>query len=81
MRLVRFKAAGATGSGGLDPSHVGEGAGTRSGAPGSGPPPTIAAIGLDDRDPAAEAGTPRPDEPDVSRTPRPARSDPSRTPW
>ena len=81
MRLVRFKAAGTIRSGMLDPSHVVEGAGPRSDAPSSCPPPTIAAIGLDDRDPAAEAGTPGPDEPDVSRTPRPALSEPSGRPW
>src|SRR5437016_2579525 len=61
------EAAGTIRSGMLDPSHVAEGAGPRSDAPGSCPPSTIAAIGLDDRD--------------VSRKPRPALSEPSRRPW
>jgi 2-keto-4-pentenoate hydratase/2-oxohepta-3-ene-1,7-dioic acid hydratase in catechol pathway len=96
MRIVRFKAAGTIRQGVLDSSHPVEGADTRAGTsargrrrftlgprgcPAPGRPATIVAIGLNDRDHAAEVGTPLPDEPDVSRKPRPALSDPSRRPW
>ena len=85
MRVVRFEAAGTIRYGVFDPSHPGEGAGTRAGTfargrrrftPGRGGlpapvrPAPIVAIGLNDRDHAAEVGTPHPDEPDVSRKPR-----------
>ena len=87
MRTMRFTAAGTIRQGVLDPSHPVEGADTRRSALGRRGgsaqvrPSTIVAIGLNERDHAAEGGTPLPDEPDVSRKPRPAPSDPSRTPW
>jgi 2-keto-4-pentenoate hydratase/2-oxohepta-3-ene-1,7-dioic acid hydratase in catechol pathway len=96
MRIVRFEAAGTIRYGVLDPSHPVEGADTRGGTftrgrrrftlgrgglPAPVRPATIVAIGLNDRDHAAEVGTPLPDEPDVSRKPRPALSDPPGTPW
>ena len=87
MRILRFTAAGTIRYGVLDPSHAVEGADTRRftlgrrGGPAQVRPSTIVAIGLNERDHAAEVGTPLPDELDISRKPRPAPSDPSRTLW
>ena len=91
MRIVRFRAAAEIRDGALDPSHAVEGAGatfargqrrftlSRGELPAPVPPTGIVAIGLSDRDPAAEAGTPLPDEPDIFLKPRPAPSEPAST--
>jgi hypothetical protein len=96
MRIVRFEAAGTIRYGVLDPSHPVEGADTRGGTftrgrrrftlgrgglPAPVRPATIVAIGLNDRDHAAEVGDAPSRQARRLRKPRPARSDPSRTPW